>query len=58
MAISKSKKKRLHAVRNGKLDPGQMRGDSADFSTHVRKTPSKQERINKSERKYGQGREW
>lgn len=57
MAISKAQKKRLHAIRNGKMDPALMRGSSADFSMHVRKTPSKQSRIDKQEQKYGR-REW
>lgn len=51
MARSKAQKARAHKVRNGRRDPALKRGE-VDFSTHVRKTPSRQERIDKSERKY------
>lgn len=52
MARSEAAKKRLHSIRNGKQDPEMMRGYSPDFSTHVRKSPSKAELTRRSERKY------
>lgn len=41
MAKSHARKKREHAIRNGRLNASIMRGSQPDFSTHVRKTPSK-----------------
>lgn len=52
MAKSNARKKREHLIRNGKLDPASQRGLRPDFSTHTRRTPSKVERLRKTERKY------
>ena len=51
MAKSKAQKIRAHAVRNGKRDPALNRG-VVEFSTHVRKTPTLHERIDRQERKH------
>ena len=52
MARSKSQKARLRAIREGKRDPASNRGEHAEFSTHVRRTPSKVERQRRKERKH------
>lgn len=52
MAKSKAKKMREHIERNGHRNPEQFRGESASISTHVRKTPSRQEKLRRSENKY------
>lgn len=54
MAKSKAQKQRAHAVRNGRPDPASYRLDNPDFSTHVRRTPSLQEKLDRQERKYKQ----
>ena len=51
MAKSKAQKQRAHAVRNGKRDPELSRGVVA-FSTHVRRTPTLHERMERQTRKH------
>lgn len=53
MAKSKAKKKREHDVRNGRSDKTLLRGgEFVDISTHVRKTPTKIEKVRRMENKY------
>lgn len=52
MAKSKAKKQRQHLVRNGRRDPELSRGNSADFSLHVRKTPTLREKQERSYKKH------
>lgn len=49
---SKAKRHRKHLERNGRVNPEQHRGERPDFSTHTRKTPSKQTRIRRALKKY------
>ena len=52
MSKSRAKKQREHLVRNGKMDPSKRRGKNPDFSTHVRQTPTKKDKVQKIETKY------
>lgn len=52
MAKSKAKKMREHIERNGARNPDAFRGEAASISTHVRKTPSRQEKLRRSENKH------
>lgn len=45
MSKSKAKKRRLHAVRNGRFDVEIKRGTQVEISTHVRKTKTKKEKL-------------
>ncbi|WP_075619397.1 hypothetical protein [Paenisporosarcina indica] len=51
MAKTQSRKQREHLFRNSGRDVTQFRGEN-DFSTHVRKTKTKQEKLNSKESKY------
>lgn len=51
MSKSQSRKQREHVLRNLGRDVTQFRGEN-DFSTHVRKTKTKQEKLNSRENKY------
>lgn len=52
MAKSKAKKLRAHQERNGMRNPEAFRGEAAAISTHVRKTPSRNEKLRRTETKY------
>lgn len=52
MAKSNAQKKRAHAVRNGQLDPQISRGLVPEMSTHERKLPTKQQRLDRQSKKY------
>lgn len=52
MAKSKARKKREHHMRNNGVDVTKLRGVQPDFSTHTRKAPSKQAKLNKEWSKY------
>ncbi|RXI96446.1 hypothetical protein DS745_22300 [Anaerobacillus alkaliphilus] len=52
MAKSKAKKQRDHQLRNQKRDVTNSRGIQVDFSTHERKTKTKQEILKKHETKH------
>lgn len=52
MAKSKAKKLRAHQERNGMRNPEAFRGESASISTHVRKTPSRHEKLRRTESKH------
>lgn len=52
MAKSNAKKKREHLARNGRRDPNLDRGTAADFSTHVRQTPTLRTGLLRQERKH------
>lgn len=52
MAKSKSQKMRAHAVRNGQLDHQISRGIRPEMSTHERKLPTKQQRLERQNKKY------
>lgn len=51
MAKSKSKKRREHLIRNGKM-LAQENLSKVDFSIHERKTPTLTERVRRRERKH------
>jgi len=51
MAKSRSRKQREHVLRNLGRDVTLFRGEN-DFSTHVRKTKTKQEKLSNRENKY------
>ncbi|WP_343310678.1 hypothetical protein AAHT65_19150 [Bacillus atrophaeus] len=48
MSKSSAKKKRAHLLRNGGQDASLSRGLAPSFSTHVRKTKSKKDRLERS----------
>lgn len=52
MAKTKAKKQREHLLRTTKRDVTSSRGTEIDFSTHVRKTKTKVEKIRKSQTKH------
>ncbi|MCD8510021.1 MAG: hypothetical protein LRY73_09240 [Bacillus sp. (in: Bacteria)] len=52
MAKSKAQKQRAHALRNAKRDVTTSRANDIPFSTHVRKTKSKQEKLIKQVTKH------
>jgi len=51
MAKTKARKLREHMLRNSGRDVTLVRGEN-DFSTHVRKTKTKRERLKSAENKY------
>jgi len=51
MAKTKSRKLREHVLRNSGRDVTLMRSEN-NFSTHVRKTKTKREKLNSKEHKY------
>jgi len=51
MAISAAKKKRLQAVRAGKSDPSTYRLDWHGINPITRRTPTRQEKLNKQKHK-------
>ena len=51
MAKSAAKRKRSHLLRNTGKDVTKLRND-IDFSTHVRMTKTKKEKLQRSENKY------
>ena len=51
MAKSVAKRKRLHQLRTTGKDVTKLRGEAA-FSLHVRKTKTKQERLQQMEKKH------
>jgi hypothetical protein len=51
MAKTKSRKLREHILRNCGRDVTQFRGGN-DFSTHIRKSKTKREKLNSAESKY------
>lgn len=52
MAKSKAKKLREHLERNTGRNPEAFRGDAGVISTHVRKTPTRSEKLARSENKH------
>lgn len=52
MAKSKARKLRDHIARNGSRNPADSRADQPDFSTHTRRTPTRQDKIHKREQKH------
>lgn len=53
--MSKARKKRKHLIRNGGLDPAIRRGSWHGVKPVTRRTPTKRELIERSERKYRRG---
>ncbi|MGG3574897.1 hypothetical protein ABES25_10645 [Bacillus gobiensis] len=52
MSKSKARKRREHLVRNTGYSKSVHRGIIPDFSTHVRKTPTKKEQLEKMNKKH------
>lgn len=52
MAKSKAKKRREHLLRTMNRDVTSSRGIQCDFSTHVRKTKTKVEKLKKEQTKH------
>ena len=52
MAKSKAQKMRAHAARNGRRDPALNRGESFDFSTVTKRTPTLAEKKRRAENKH------
>lgn len=52
MAKSKAQKQRAHVLRNARRDVTSSRAQDVSFSTHVRKTKTKQEKLIKQVTKH------
>lgn len=50
--MSNAKKKRNHIIRNGGRNPELFRGEALEISTHVRKTPTLQQKRDRQMQKH------